>query len=61
MGRMPGWIANWKEVHDSGITLYRPRQVYVGPCERPYIPIEERGAGECVTSAPTPECRPSLT
>jgi citrate synthase len=45
MGRMPGWIANWKEVHDGGVSLYRPRQVYVGERERPYVPLEKRGEG----------------
>ena len=31
MGRTPGWIANWKEVHDNpGQKIYRPRQLYVG-------------------------------
>jgi citrate synthase len=42
MGRMPGWIANWKEVHDGGVTLYRPRQVYTGIGPRDYVPIDER-------------------
>jgi citrate synthase len=48
MGRMPGWIANWKEVRDSGSALYRPRQVYVGEKERDYVPIEQRGEGGCL-------------
>jgi citrate synthase len=39
---MPGWIANWKEVHDGGATLYRPRQVYVGEGIRDYVPIDQR-------------------
>jgi citrate synthase len=31
IGRMPGWIANWKEIHDNPETrIYRPRQVYTG-------------------------------
>jgi citrate synthase len=48
MGRMPGWIANWKETHDSGAALYRPRQVYIGESEHPYVPIDERGAADCL-------------
>lgn len=44
MGRMPGWIANWKEVHDGAIALYRPRQVYVGEPERQYEPMHKRSA-----------------
>jgi citrate synthase len=42
MGRMAGWIANWREVHDGGVALYRPRQVYVGDRKRDYVPIGER-------------------
>ena len=40
IGRMPGWIANWKEVWEGQSRIYRPRQVYVGPTER-----ELRGPG----------------
>ncbi|MCX8032377.1 MAG: citrate synthase [Thermoleophilia bacterium] len=43
MGRMPGWIANWKEVRDRGVNLYRPRQVYTGQTKRDYVPIDQRG------------------
>ena len=43
IGRMPGWIAHWKEQHDDpGGRIARPRQVYVGPRETAYVPIEER-------------------
>jgi citrate synthase len=43
IGRMPGWIAHWKEqFHDPESRIARPRQVYVGPTETPYVPIEER-------------------
>ncbi len=42
IGRLPGWIAHWKEVHDSKSRIYRPRQVYVGPTLRDYVPIESR-------------------
>ncbi|MEZ5589428.1 MAG: citrate synthase [Gammaproteobacteria bacterium] len=44
IGRMPGWIAHWREVRvrpDSKID--RPRQIYTGPIQRPYIPMEQRG------------------
>jgi citrate synthase len=34
IGRMPGWIANYKEVMDQQSRIYRPRQVYVGPVGR---------------------------
>jgi citrate synthase len=42
MGRLPGWIAHWKELHIAGQAIGRPRQVYVGPTARPYTPIPER-------------------
>ena len=43
IGRLPGWIAQWKEsMDDPDWKLCRPRQVYTGPNERPYVPIEER-------------------
>jgi len=43
IGRMPGWIAHWKEQHDDPESrIARPRQVYVGPEESPYVPIEKR-------------------
>ena len=43
IGRLPGWIAQWKEsMDDPDWKLCRPRQVYAGPAERPYVPIEER-------------------
>lgn len=44
MGRLPGWIANWKEMMESDKTkLNRPRQIYTGSVERDYVPISERG------------------
>ena len=42
IGRMPGWIANWKEVWEGQTRIYRPRQVYVGPTLRDYTPIGQR-------------------
>jgi citrate synthase len=42
IGRMPGWIAHWKEVHDTESRIYRPRQVYVGRAKRGYTPVEQR-------------------
>jgi citrate synthase len=43
IGRLPGWIAQWKEsMDDREWKLCRPRQVYTGPQARPYVPIEER-------------------
>jgi citrate synthase len=43
IGRLPGWISQWKEsVDDPDWKLHRPRQVYIGDLERKYIPLEER-------------------
>lgn len=43
MGRLPGWIAHWMEMHNSPTKrIARPRQIYTGSTLRPFIPIEER-------------------
>jgi citrate synthase len=43
IGRLPGWIAQWKEsIDDPNWRLSRPRQIYIGPQEREYIPINHR-------------------
>jgi citrate synthase len=43
IGRMPGWIANFKEILDEPRKrICRPRQVYVGPVDAHYVPIEQR-------------------
>jgi len=43
IGRSPGWIANWREVaaNPKG-RIYRPRQIYVGPVKRDYVPLGSR-------------------
>lgn len=44
LGRLPGWIAHWKEMRDDpSAKIGRPRQIYVGPRKHKFIPIEERG------------------
>jgi citrate synthase len=43
VGRLPGWIAHWREMHgDPDFKIGRPRQVYTGPRQSPYIPLDER-------------------
>ena len=43
LGRMPGWIAQWMELHDDPeFKIGRPRQIYMGPTETPFTPIEDR-------------------
>ena len=44
IGRMPGWIANYKEVaEDQDNRIYRPRQIYMGEPLAAYVPIDQRG------------------
>jgi citrate synthase len=43
IGRLPGWIAQWHEmINDPQTKIGRPRQVYTGPVERHYVPLQER-------------------
>ncbi|HEY5912426.1 MAG TPA: citrate synthase [Verrucomicrobiae bacterium] len=42
IGRMPGWIANYKEVMEAPTRIYRPRQVYIGPTLNHYTPVKDR-------------------
>jgi citrate synthase len=44
IGRAPGYIANWREVASQAKgRIYRPRQIYVGPPKRDYVPMGKRG------------------
>jgi len=42
LGRLPGWIAQWKEMRDEGQPIGRPRQIYVGANERDYVSMNKR-------------------
>jgi citrate synthase len=43
MGRLPGWIAQWREmINDPQTKIGRPRQIYTGPTVRDYVPSERR-------------------
>ena len=43
LGRLPGWIAQYKEMtEDSATKIGRPRQVYIGDVERDYVPLRQR-------------------
>ena len=43
IGRLPGWIAHWMEMHDDPATrICRPRQIYTGPVKRDFVPLEKR-------------------
>jgi citrate synthase len=43
LGRLPGWLAQWEEmVKDPEQKIARPRQIYVGPVRRPFVPMDQR-------------------
>ncbi|GAB2481338.1 MAG: citrate synthase [Cytophagales bacterium] len=42
LGRLPGWIAQWKEMRENGEPIGRPRQVYTGATERDYVSLNKR-------------------
>jgi citrate synthase len=42
MGRLPGWISQWKESLKMGIPISRPRQIYTGETERAFVPVSGR-------------------
>ncbi len=42
LGRLPGWIAQWKEMRDNKEPIGRPRQVYTGETDRQYIDLDKR-------------------
>ena len=42
LGRLPGWIAQWKEMRENHQPIGRPRQVYIGKTARRYVSIENR-------------------
>ena len=44
LGRLPGWIAQWEEMlNDPEQKISRPRQIYTGAAERPFVPLSQRG------------------
>ena len=62
IGRMPGWIANWAELHALGgaARIYRPRQIYVGPTLRHYVPMEDRHVEAHVVIDPSIPLEPGV-
>jgi citrate synthase len=42
LGRLPGWIAQWKEMRENNEPIGRPRQIYIGATERKFVAIENR-------------------
>jgi citrate synthase len=44
VARTVGWAAQWNEmIEDPEQKIGRPRQLYAGPTQRPFVPIEQRG------------------
>ncbi|EQC49192.1 citrate (Si)-synthase [Bacteriovorax sp. BSW11_IV] len=42
LGRLPGWLAQWKELRESGARISRPRQIYTGETARDYVEMNKR-------------------
>jgi len=42
LGRLPGWIAQWKEMNENKEPIGRPRQVYIGKTNRDFVPLAKR-------------------
>jgi len=43
LGRLPGWISQWRELmSDPDTKIFRPRQVYIGPAPRDFVPLDGR-------------------
>jgi citrate synthase len=42
LGRLPGWIAQWKEMRTNKEPIGRPRQIYTGATQRDFVPMEQR-------------------
>ena len=42
LGRMPGWVSQWKEMRERKEDIGRPRQIYTGAVERPFVSVKDR-------------------
>ena len=42
IGRLPGWIGHWKEMMENNEPIGRPRQIYTGETERPFVELDKR-------------------
>ena len=55
LGRLPGWIAHWKEMMDDPTTkIGRPRQIYTGPTLTHYVPIEAAQVARALSRSARP-------
>jgi citrate synthase len=60
MGRLPGWIAQWRELMaDPETKIGRPRQIYTGHTRRAFVPMAERGDGRVVECGEVAEATPA--
>jgi len=61
--RVVGWLAHWRQMmlQDGGVKIWRPRQIYVGPGKRDYVPVDERVAVEGPRKTPTPVLHSGIT
>jgi citrate synthase len=61
LGRLPGWIAHWREMHLSPTKrIHRPRQLYVGSPERDFVPIQKRTAAAVEPHLKAPLAAPDV-
>ncbi|KAL7279227.1 hypothetical protein ACG7TL_007067 [Trametes sanguinea] len=53
--RVVGWLAHWRQMmlQEGGVKIWRPRQVYVGPSKRDYVPVDERVPVEGAKQTPS--------
>ncbi len=59
LGRLPGWISQWKELReDPAMRIGRPRQIYIGETQRPFVPVAARGGGLPPVRDEEPELAP---
>jgi citrate synthase len=42
LGRLPGWIAQWRELRAEPSKICRPRQIYTGAPRRSFVPLDQR-------------------
>ena len=61
LGRLPGWIAHWREMHDEGDgKIGRPRQIYTGYTERDYTARRRPASSACAAARRDRHSRHSL-
>ncbi|OCH95352.1 peroxysomal citrate synthase [Obba rivulosa] len=53
--RVVGWLAHWRQMmlQEGGVKIWRPRQIYVGPGKRDYVPAEQRAAVDGLGKTPS--------